>query len=328
MTSRPPSALRRVARAIRPFLQVGPFRAWYVSGTRHAAARRIRRDLRSPRLALPYAIEAIERRWGGGVAGSPAEQPIFLFGAGWRCGSTWLQRLVMSSGTAFIWGEPFDRSGVVQTLSDQLLPLAQDWPPDTWFVDGKGAGALTDEWIANLYPPVPALLEGHRALFRRLFDGPARDRGMHRWGLKEIRLTAAHARYLRLLFPGAKFVFLVRNPLDGYRSYRGAANPWFERWPDRLTVTAREYGRLWTRLAGGFLDEHAALGGLLLRYEDMVSDPSTIQRLSDYLELTLAPAAAARPIRGNPHEKEGVPYLERWLLRDQVRNVGRRLGYL
>jgi hypothetical protein len=327
MPSRLPSGVgSRVPRVIRPFLMLRPLRAMYVSGLRHVAARRIRRNLSSSDLVLPRAIEAIERRWGGAVGGSPADNPIFIFGAGWRCGSTWLQRLVMSSGKALIWGEPFDRSCIVQAMSGQLLPLGPEWPSDGWFVGDKGPVALADQWVANLYPPVPLLIEAHRALFRNLFDVPARERGL-RWGLKEIRLTTAHAGYLRLLFPNAKFVFLIRNPFDAYQSYRGASNPWFERWPDRLTVTARQFGRMWTRLAGDFVENHAAVGGLLLKYEDLVSDSATMKRVSDYLEFPLAPAAAARPIRGNPHEKEAVPYFERWLLMDQVGGLSRRLGY-
>jgi hypothetical protein len=328
MTTRPPSGARRVVRAIRPLFQLRPLRAVYVTGVRHAAARRIRRSLRPEHLALRPAIDAIQQRWGSAVGGSPAENPIFILGAGWRCGSTWLQRLVMSSGKALIWGEPLDRSCIVQTMSNQLLPFGQGWPPDKWFMGDKDPVALADQWVANLCPPVPRVIESHRTLFRSLFDAPARERGILHWGLKEVRLTTAHAGYLRLLFPGARFVFLIRNPFDAYRSYSSAWSPWFERWPDRLTVTARQFGQLWTRLAEDFLDNHAAVEGLLVRYEDLVSDSGTIKKVADYLELALAPDAAARPIRGVPRQREAVSYLERWLLRDQVRGPGRRLGYL
>jgi Sulfotransferase family len=326
MGSGPLISRARVSQSFRTFLR--PARAIYVAGVRHVAAMRIRRELRTTHLALPHAIEAIIRRWGGAVAGVAAERPIFIFGAGWRCGSTWLQRLVMSSGEALIWGEPFDRSCIVQTMSSQLVPFGQGWPSDDWFVGGKPTGLLADQWIANLYPPVPILLEAHRSLFRELFEAPARERGMVRWGFKEIRLTIAHARYLRLLFPAAKFVFLVRNPFDAYESYRGPWEPWFERWPDRLTVTARQFGRMWARLAQDFVDHHATVEGLLLRYEDLLSDSTAMEALSDYLELALEPGAAARPIRGNPHDKEAVPGIERRLLTGQVRELSRRLGYL
>jgi hypothetical protein len=326
MASGPPFGVGKLSQAIQPFLR--PLRALYVTGVRHVAARRIRRALPPTHLALPHAIDAILRRWGSAVAGSPADSPVFIFGAGWRCGSTWLQRLVMSSGNAIIWGEPFDRSCIVQTMSSQLVPLGQRWPLDGWFLGEERPGALADRWVANLYPPVPILIEAHRSLFRRLFEVPARERGIPRWGLKEIRLTTAHARYLHLLSPAAKFLFLVRNPLDAYQSYRGASEPWFERWPDRLIITAGQFGQMWTRLAQDFLENHAAVSGLLLRYEDLVSDSAGIRIVSDYLELPLDPAVAARPIRGIVHEKDAMPGFERRLLKQQVRELSRRLGYL
>src|SRR6266487_3786669 len=132
MVSRLRLGLRQVARMIQPFLRLPPLRVVYSSGVRHAAARRIRRELRTSHPGLAQAIDAIQARWGGAVAGSPADTPIFLFGAGWRCGSTWVQRLLMSSGQALIWGEPFDRSCILQTMSGQLLPLGPSWPPDKW----------------------------------------------------------------------------------------------------------------------------------------------------------------------------------------------------
>lgn len=322
-----PRGAARLPGPIRPLLRWPPLRAAWVTGLRLVAARRIRRELRSRHLTLRHAIEVIERRWGDAVRGSTEDNPIFIFGAGWRCGSTWVQRLVMSSGKALIWGEPFDRSGIVQTMSGQLLPFGEGWPPDEWFARDAAPITLADQWVANLYPPLPMMIEAHRTFFRHLLEVPAREHGIARWGLKEVRLTTAHARYLRLLFPGAKFVFLIRNPFHAYGSYRGAALPWFERWPDRLTVTARQFGRVWTRLTEDFLENHAALGGLLLRYEDLVSDPGTVERLSAYLDLALSPATAARPLRGDPQKKEAFPFFERRLLMSEVRGPARRLGY-
>ena len=33
--------------------------------------------------------------------------PVFLFSAGWRSGSTLLQRLITHGGEVMMWGEPF-----------------------------------------------------------------------------------------------------------------------------------------------------------------------------------------------------------------------------
>ena len=48
----------------------------------------------------------------------PADDaPIFLLSAGWRSGSTMLQRLLMSDPGVLIWGEPYDECGLVQALA-------------------------------------------------------------------------------------------------------------------------------------------------------------------------------------------------------------------
>lgn len=325
MTDRPPAGAGRLSNAVR--LLPGPLHRLYMSGLRRVSAHRIRRNVRPSRVKLSQALDEILQRWDPASLGSPSDAPIFIFGAGWRCGSTWLQRIVMSSGQVQVWGEPFDRSAIVQTMTSQLLPLSQAWPPEKWFVRSEAAAVLADQWVANLYPPVPTLIEAHRGFFRELFEAPARERGIARWGFKEVRLTTDHARYLRLLFPQAKFVFLVRNPFDAYRSYREAHQPWFERWPDRLTVTARQFGRMWSALANDFVQGHVGVQGLLLRYEDLVSEPSTLKQVSDYLDLALLPDRAAREIRANPHRKEPLSALERWLLSGEVRQLSRHFGY-
>jgi hypothetical protein len=233
----------------------------------------------------------------------------------------------MSSGKVLVWGEPFDHSGIVQKMASQLLPFTNDWPREEAFLGNEVTPALVDRWVANLYPSRDSLLEAHRSFFHTLFAVPAQERGLGRWGLKEVRLTTAHARYLRLLFPDAKLLFLVRNPLDAYRSYR-KRGPWFDEWPDRLVATAKEFGQMWARLTQDFLDNHSAVNGLLLRYEDLVSDSSGFAAVAEYLDLPLEPARAARRIRGEQEFEESVvPALERRLLTREVREPARRLGY-
>ena len=95
--------------------------------------------------------------------------------------------------------------------------------------------------------------------------GPAEAR----WGFKEVRLSAEDALYLCLLFPRAKFVFLVRDPLDAYASYK-VWRSWYLRWPEDQVRTAWAYAGLWADLAGGFLDQVAGLDWIVIRYEDLV----------------------------------------------------------
>jgi hypothetical protein len=291
--------------------------------------RRLRRwRSRTPRPTLPVAIESFARRCELHSPSTLQDGPIFIFGAGWRCGSTWLQRIVMSSGRVLVWGEPFDRSCIVQTMASQLLPITKDWPWDYAFLGNEDTRTLPDRWVGNLYPQCDRLLEAHRDFFRSLFVVPAQELGLARWGLKEIRLSTAHAQYLRLLFPDSKFLFLIRNPFDAYRSYR-ECEPWFEHWPDHLVTTARDFGRMWVRLAADFLDHHAAVNGLLLKYEDLVSDAGTMRAVAEYLDLPLEPARAARRITSADGCKtpSALPASERRRLQTEVHQLARRLAY-
>ena len=56
------------------------------------------------------------------------EEPIFLLSAGWRSGSTLLQRLMMSDSRVLIWGEPYDECGTIQALADSMKAFRAGCP--------------------------------------------------------------------------------------------------------------------------------------------------------------------------------------------------------
>ncbi|MEO0535490.1 MAG: hypothetical protein AAF215_16660 [Cyanobacteria bacterium P01_A01_bin.123] len=61
-------------------------------------------------VSVQEAIKTIEVRYLDlKYDNSVADSPIFVFSAGWRSGSTLLQRLVMSDKSVVIWGELFNR---------------------------------------------------------------------------------------------------------------------------------------------------------------------------------------------------------------------------
>ena len=125
----------------------------------------------------------------------------------------------MSDPNVFIWGEPYDHCRIVQALAETTKAFTPDWPPQRYFYDGSEKSELSARWIADLYPSLEDLRQGHRAIFEAMFAKPARETGANRWGLKEVRLGAEHAHYLKWLFPKARFLFIYRNPLEAYRSY-------------------------------------------------------------------------------------------------------------
>lgn len=232
---------------------------------------------------LATALTSIAARWPDTIQTSDNEKPIFIFSAGWRSGSTLLQRLIMSRGQAIVWGEPLGDTAVIARLAQGLEIINNKWPPANFFPTTTQASELSGEWIANLTPAIRHLREAHRAFFLTwLRDTAAGDYDVKRWGLKEVRLTMDHARYMHWLFPNAKFLFICRNPLDAFKSWKG--NRWRSPWPGYYRNSAIAFSRHWSRLVKGFLAGLHEVGGMFIRYEDLVGGRIDLERLAAYLE--------------------------------------------
>ncbi|HET9663096.1 MAG TPA: sulfotransferase, partial [Burkholderiales bacterium] len=110
---------------------------------------------------------------------------------------------------------------------------------------------------------------------------PARAAGRDRWGLKEVRLTADHARYLQWLFPKARFLFLYRDVLRSWASCRHVK--WFSVWPGYPVARPASFAHHWRHLVQGFREAQAELGAQLLRYEDLVDGTVDLDALASWL---------------------------------------------
>ena len=282
-------------------------------------------------LRHPSIVSGIEQLHRANPAADPndVEAPIFLFSAGWRSGSTLLQRLIMSDSRVLIWGEPYDECGLIQALAESMKAFRPGWPPQEYFYDGTPPNQLSGEWIANLFPSLEDWRKGQRVLFDTMFAAPAKRAGAARWGIKEVRLDAEHCAYLRWLYPNARFVFLYRNPLEAYRSYCRYGRSWYDTFPDSPVFTPTAFGTHWRKLMQGFLKDAKALDALVIRYEDLVAGLTPLDELEAYLNITIdrtvLKAKVGTSERGG--EKARVNALERWLLRRAVAPVAEALGY-
>jgi Sulfotransferase family len=273
-------------------------------------------------------------RWISEETGPDDEQPVFVLSAGWRSGSTLLQRMIMENkGDLLMWGEPFPHCNIHDGLVDQFRAFTSKWPPRPYFLSGMKLQDPSDTWVANLYPDVDDLLKAHRSFHHTLFAEPAHKAGWKNWGVKEVRFTIDHASYLRVLYPKSKIILLYRNPYDAYLSYSHWNTTVFRTWPDRFVATPYAFGRNWAELTRGYLEGYKKIDALLVKYEDLDS-PEAVGRMQTYLGWPVPRSSEMRRIREPDYSKsarkpkrKSLRATERAMLNLATGSVLREAGY-
>jgi len=274
--------------------------------------------------ALTRALQVIQQRWPDARSAS-TDEPVFVLAAGWRSGSTLLQRMLLKN--CLVWGEPYGRLGLIERMAAPLAFFWEEWPPEEFLSHHPHwTGNLAEKWTANMFPSPKHLMEAQADFFRSLLGQPARERGYKRWGLKEVRYGIEHAVYLRWLFPRARFLFLVRNPYDSWSSYRRLGASVIRFVPEPNINTPEPFARHWLELARGFCERYAEVGGMVLKYEDVIApsfDPRTIE---DYLGFELDLSARNLKVHSAPPNKVDAAEMVR--LSQIVGEFAKSLGYV
>lgn len=281
---------------------------------------------------LSDALQQIDKRWPQcGVPTDDPERPIFIFSAGWRSGSTLMQRLVVSSGEVAIWGEPLADAAMIPRLGHSISTITGNWPSDTFFSLVGDLSELSGRWIANLTPEIRFLRSALKAMVQEWLGTPAKEKfSVERWGLKETRLTIDHARYLKWLFPNARFIFIYRNPFHAYRSWKG--NRWRSSWPGYYTKSPVAFARHWSFLLKGFLDGYREVDGMIVKFEDLIEGKVNLCEIANHLEVKDIDSGILNKKVGGPgaevtKEKKRISPYDRMVLLLICNSLLKKLGY-
>lgn len=280
---------------------------------------------------IKETLEAIETRWPDSADFNVTDNPIFIFAAGWRSGSTLLQRLLMSDERVLIWGEPFDHCNPVRMHAESLRRVNGDYPCNDWFLGKRqtqGGRSLSDVFIATMYPDVKYLRKAHQEFFLNFLARPATDNGYSRWGLKEVRLGIEDAIYLKWLFPNAKFLFLYRNPYKAYTSLRPHFYNWhlYETWPKTPIRTPYTFGKHWRSLVEGYINRGHEVEALIIKYEELCCGEFPIEKLETYLDIKISKDILGNRV-GQTQKKVPISKIEIGLLNRGIGAWAEKLGY-
>jgi hypothetical protein len=220
-------------------------------------------------------------------------QPLLIFSAGWRSGSTMLQRIITASGKSLVWGEA---GGALDRLADAFACYEQMLGPGGQrfkhgfggngtkeYLDFKAAGKDGfNKWIACMNPPLDTFTESFRQFIEGIYARQAAELGYEGWGVKEVQSGQEAAHFLRALYPDALFIFLVRHPVACLTSIK--RHNWLDHPKDPKAL--EYYANHWVRLANDFRQVDF---GKLVKYEDLVSSPETQEQLGAYLGISDLP---------------------------------------
>lgn len=245
------------------------------------------------------------------------EKPMFLFSAGWRTGSTLLQRAIIASGKALIWGEAGEALNSFSSAEEGYVQMLG--PGDKVYSGGLGGNGAqqfdafkkadrrhgVNLWIPCMNPPIETIHQAFRHMFDEMYGKPARELGYRAWGVKEVRSGIDTAKFLKRLYPDAQFVFLVRNPIDCLTSLK--RHNWMDRPKDERAL--EYYAHHWVKLASEF---RTADFGMLVRYEDFISQTSTANSLMSYLGLPEIQTdfISESRVKGNVNNESGLGWRE------------------
>ena len=212
---------------------------------------------------------------------SVSDSPIIVFAASWRTGSTLLQRILNASGEVFIWGEP-----TFLPQARALYERSRSYFEKVIGNRNKAFNKTVGNWIPVISPRPEQVTKALKLFFDELYGKETLAFGLKRWGFKEVRDDAVkNIIFLKKLYPHAKFLFLVRNPYDIYKSVK--AKKFHGNFKDPYEPIC-----IWNNNVREFFShEEVKKYCLLVRYEDIVKitreDNAELNKITTHVNISI-----------------------------------------
>jgi len=208
-----------------------------------------------------------------------SDQPVFIFSASWRTGSTLLQRVLNSTENILIWGEP--------KHLDQVRALNIDFHTYFEHAQSQYAGierkGIENAWTPILCPKPEYVNPAFKLMIDGLYKTAAYDQGHNRWGFKEVRINAyENALWLKKLYPHAKFIFHYRDPFSMFSSV--IKTDFYENFEDPYAPV-----KTWkNNVRDILLNDSKKVDFFIVNHEDLINtekNSDLINNLFDYIDL-------------------------------------------
>jgi hypothetical protein len=235
-----------------------------------------------------------------------------------RSGSTLLQRICNSRKETLIWGEhgAFLAHFASIYASAAYFSMAGSQEREDYFSQGQNPNL----WIAEMCPDLDhaqkAVVESARA-FLQTFYGQYREQH-DILGFKEVHYHREELDLIRACCPETEIVFLVRNPLDAWKST-----------PRNWYLSLDEWTTIWKTTVPYFMsfaatDAHCHL----LRYEDVVrQETKAMEILADVAKVSRKQVSMVLAHKIGSHNA-GISGSERATILEHCREPMAALDYL
>ncbi len=229
------------------------------------------------------------------------KNPVFIFSAGPACGVRLAQQLLSSSNEIMAWSAP---AGALNHILEAIRLMDMSLSPGVMGVLAGTSKAKVQKTVlkpsddarphvANMRFSVKHMQRAFQQLFSSLYGMPASKFGFQTWGIADYTANKQTCDMLRMIYPEAKFIFVIRHPVDCLRLIKKLGIRPRDRWGSLLEVKnpVDWFASHWAALADDFYGMPQVFN---IRYEDLISGQLNLQALNDYLgaKLSLPPTQA------------------------------------